>query len=833
MAAAAAPPPLLLLLLLALAAARPAAASLPPTLALVGADLLVLRNGHVQLSFNLTRGSLDIVQARFEGDGDFSASPNLAGAQGAPAGSRRGAAAVVVSGLAGGGGETSTASFDRAAPLAFSVLFNDSSAAGFSVTLTDARADGAGAHLAATLSFALRAAAPRAFELNASAVARAAFAPTVVALSTLWTPPSATGFYYRGDAGPLGVRQGMAMAGGLIASASPLRRAYLIGDGATGAVEVLPLSAPAGSSFLFGGKGSLATNGGVGVAMWGSAQPADQWVADFDSGSRTSVPLNGASAPVALAVFPNDRPFPTSQVPEALPAKVVLDDLQAALQAAHGAVVAPLHSYDFYPEVRAAPCLDIGGSQCYAPLYNFYDPDSGISNSALLYTFDAQLHEQVRGQLETNMARVCPDNAHPDRCIAGQCIHHFTDNCNGQGAECYCVDNPNGVRDCVFYDSIAGGVQTGPNIFTTLAALRYAGASGNQAWLAARMPQLRSMIDFLEPLYDTAVGLYNVPGSLQIDVFIRANFTADSNAMFIILFELFADAETSVGNATGAAFCTGRAAALRVGMNKHLLSPEGDHYCTQSDPMPDGSVKVCARDFVDYDANAIAIAARVPASAAAANRIFARMDGGKCTHAGRATYVSEVFYDKENCVGGNTGDSAVAMGRIGWQDALARQAVGDAAAAATFSDVLLAPLQRDLLRRTWLPERFNCDGTDAHNSYYFEYPATVSLMLYEVKYGISLQMTRVLVNPLAAPSSGFDYFVGALWISYSPTAFHATLPPGHSGSRAFTVTRVQPGAWTVKPSGSDAFPVTVKADGVLSFSAAVGGGAFVDAVRTG
>jgi len=71
-------------------------------------------------------------------------------------------------------------------------------------------------------------------------------------------------------------------------------------------------------------------------------------------------------------------------------------------------------------------------------------------------------------------------------------------------------------------------------------------------------------------------------------------------------------------------------------------------------------------------------------------------------------------------VGGNNGDSSVTMGRIAWQDALARQAVGDAAAAAVFTKTLLAPLQADLMRRTWLPERFNCDGTDAHNAYYFE-----------------------------------------------------------------------------------------------------------------
>ena len=87
-------------------------------------------------------------------------------------------------------------------------------------------------------------------------------------------------------------------------------------------------------------------------------------------------------------------------------------------------------------------------------------------------------------------------------------------------------------------------------------------------------------------------------------------------------------------------------------MNKYLLAPSGDHYCTQSDPLPGGGVKVCARDFIDYDANAIAVAAGVPDSLALAQRILARVDSGNCTHAGRATWVSEIYYDQQNCVGG-------------------------------------------------------------------------------------------------------------------------------------------------------------------------------------
>jgi hypothetical protein len=195
----------------------------------------------------------------------------------------------------------------------------------------------------------------------------------------------------------------------------------------------------------------------------------------------------------------------------------------------------------------------------------------------------------------------------------GQCIHHFVGDCNGAGPECFCVAGPGGVQDCAVYDAISGAVQTGPNVFTILAALRYAGTTGDSAWLSANMPKIRAMMGFLDARFDPSVGLYNAPGSLQIDVFIRQNYTADSNAMGVLLCELFADAEASLGNATGAAFYTSRASALRAAMNTYLLDPAtSDHYCTQSNPNGAGGVDVCARDFVDYGKSAFFDVQRVP-----------------------------------------------------------------------------------------------------------------------------------------------------------------------------------------------------------------------------
>lgn len=64
----------------------------------------------------------------------------------------------------------------------------------------------------------------------------------------------------------------------------------------------------------------------------------------------------------------------------------------------------------------------------------------------------------------------------------------------------------------------------------------------------------------------------------------------------------------------------------------------------------------------------------------------------------------------DDCNDRNTGDSAVAMGRIAWLDGHARRWMGDAQNAGFFSDVILGPLQSDLLANTWLYERYQCQG---------------------------------------------------------------------------------------------------------------------------
>jgi len=177
--------------------------------------------------------------------------------------------------------------------------------------------------------------------------------------------------------------------------------------------------------------------------------------------------------------------------------------------------------------------------------------------------------------------------------------------------------------------------------------------------------------------FDSSVGLFNVPGSLWIDTFIRANYTSDTNAGILFLLDLMADAEMFVGNATGAALYADTAAHVRGAMNTYLWAASHDHYCTNSNPLslafqdehemandrnrqrhasatsgvanrttPDAveGVQVCARDFVDYDSNLLAVAFGVPATPQQAQAILARVDRGPNAHI-RGTWVSEVYYD--------------------------------------------------------------------------------------------------------------------------------------------------------------------------------------------
>ena len=378
----------------------------------------------------------------------------------------------------------------------------------------------------------------------------------------------------------------------------------------------------------------------------------------------------------SLRLLPNSFDFPIlpDVVGDDVEEGVELADLHVFMTGVFASAVGNIFSHDnaVVPGERVAQMAttihrpDVG----YAGTYNYFDPDNYIATFALLSTGYAYLHEQVRLVLERSGAFINSK---------GQLPHHFVD------------DKP-------VFQALSGATQTGPNVFWILSCLNYAKHSGNMTWLQAYMPTLRHASSFLFDLIDPAIGLINAPGSLYIDVFIRGNFTSDSNAMAVTFFREFAAAEACVGNSSGAAALLALADDIKDKMNLHLW--KGDHYVTQMNL--DGTT----RDFVDYDANLIAVAAGIP-SPAQAQQLLNRVDGGRCTH-GRATFVSEVYYGPHDTTNGNVGDSWCAMARNGWFDALARQQTRDAA---SFSRLLLSPLADDVRTHTWLHERYYCDGT--------------------------------------------------------------------------------------------------------------------------
>lgn len=223
---------------------------------------------------------------------------------------------------------------------------------------------------------------------------------------------------------------------------------------------------------------------------------------------------------------------------------------------------------------------------------------------------------------------------------------------------------------------------------------------------------------------------------------------------------------------------------VTASVNQYLWADSGDHLVTQLN-----ADKKTTRDFVDYDSNLIAVAFGV-ISDANVSAVLNRVDRGPYTHV-RATWCSEMPYtgDAPDCyiVGGSVcGDSVVTLARIGWVDSLARKRVKDAA---TIRNVLLAPLQKDLLANTWLNERYDSSGSQVRTDYYFEYPSLITIMLREVVYGINIGLTTVSISPLLLDEiPSFTYQIGNIFVQFNPAYVALSLPGYATQAQAKTCT---------------------------------------------
>eukprot|EP00698_Gefionella_okellyi_P003010 TRINITY_DN12839_c0_g1_i1.p1 TRINITY_DN12839_c0_g1~~TRINITY_DN12839_c0_g1_i1.p1 ORF type:complete len:766 (-),score=178.45 TRINITY_DN12839_c0_g1_i1:39-2336(-) len=484
---------------------------------------------------------------------------------------------------------------------------------------------------------------------------------------------------------------------------------------------------------------------------------------------------------VTTQLYPNSDNFPVSTLPaDATTPNLPTEDLRALMLGIYPGIVGCLNSYDPETPGQVAPSIH-APMTAYGNTYNYFDPDNYIGMSAMVFSGDSYLQEQARLVIERSGSFLLP---------SGQLPHHFEWN------------KPT-------YIALSGATQTGPNLFWTLTAYQYAKVTGNKEWLAGYMPTLRRSVQFLLGFLNTTVSLLNVPGSLMIDVFIRQQFASDSNAMIVGLLNEAAEAELALGFPSNAAALTTLAGKIAAAVNEHLWDGV-DHYITQRNL--DGSI----RDFVDYDSNLIAVATGV-ASVEQAEKVFAKVDAGRCTH-GRATFVSELYYGPSDCFKENVGDSWCSMGRIGWFDSLARRRMGDQK---TFDDILLNPLRDDLLANTWLRERYSCDGTQQLNrtQYYFEYPAVVSMLLRQVRYGVNLELRNVTIAPFGP--TAFSYHIGDVNVDYAPSAVTISVPNG--GAKVYRLERLLPVTkFALTVCGAEAGAVTSDQDGTVVFTAATG-----------
>jgi hypothetical protein len=717
-------------------------------------ERVALDNGYVRVELSLAHPQIDVLQGDVTGDGHYGGNVVAGGSDSLYR------AGIVLERQDAGQTQVHASSLAPSGELALTVLRDDGDVAAIRVgPLVDDVSD---PMVASTWTLTLPAAS-RAVRLDTDNRVLRQGEIASIRVATYLSTPSLHGLFERG------VLQTMGGPSRQFASRDRMHRFYALGGGAadvvsSGAIEHVLLAAD--SAFY---------RSALHEVLAGAFVERDKWSShDWAAAKPTHVSLGDHWATTATIAI-NNQDFPTAALP--LDTDIDPEDLRALYTAVYGTTVASLVSYELPGEIAATVGFPDRG---YWPGLNFFDPDAWMSVCALVYSGDMYLQREARKLIETSGARILP---------TGQVPHHFNES------------EPT-------YVAISGATQTGPNVFWISAALQYAKSTGDYTWLRTQMPAVEQAMKFLTDRFDPKVNLVNAPGPLWIDVFIRNSFTADTNAFMVRLLRDVADAEAFVGQAEVAEGRRRMATTIAAAMNDRLWAD--DHYVTQLNP--DGST----RDFIDYDSNLLAVAFGVAPPDRAA-KILARVDRGKCTH-GRATFVSETYYDRKDCYLENIGDSDIAMERIGWADGHARRAVGDIA---TFEKLVLNPVRDDLIARTWLTERYDCAGRPTRKNGFHGYPEMVVMLLREVAYGIDIGFGEVSIAPFGR--SRFHYHVGNVDVAHSPQRVVLRIPG--SGEKRFNVAGLLPKtSYDISVGGRSEAARVADAEGALSFVASYSAG---------
>jgi len=508
--------------------------------------------------------------------------------------------------------------------------------------------------------------------------------------------------------------------------------------------------------------------------------------------ASTDEVLYGDVFNVQWKIWANNFDFPLSPLSISDLDTSNLNDIRAMLTSIYGTSSGTLMSFNMTTPGEIGVTIS-HPQQSYSNLFNFFDPDSYFSISAFMYSGDRYLFNEARKIIERSEAAMLP---------SGQIPHHF-------------------MSDVPIYYAISGATQTGPNCFWILSALQYVKNSGDYSWLREHMPKIELALSFLTNMYDNHFGLINAPGPLWIDVFIRNNFSSDTNAFMVKVLREMSEAEEFLGDYDHSIMHQQMAKSITEAINRYLWDKrENDHYVTQMNP--DGTV----RDFIDYDSNLLCVALGI-ANASQAVKVLERIDRGKCTHA-RPTYVSEKYYGPQDCYANNTGDSTVTMARIGWADGHARKRMNDQV---TFSKLIISPVMSDLFEKIWLPERYTCEGEETHNPFYHGYPEMLVMLLREVAYGINIGLMSITIDPFTRNNFTYSIDSGNMVIFYHSHRVFASNFPG-SGPKSIHLYRLIPSATYLLYSTHSQQPVKLRTDqnGSISFIAEIGLGMFFELV---
>ncbi|CAE7777893.1 unnamed protein product [Symbiodinium microadriaticum] len=153
---------------------------------------------------------------------------------------------------------------------------------------------------------------------------------------------------------------------------------------------------------------------------------------------------------------------------------------------------------------------------------------------------------------------------------------------------------------------------------------------------------------------------------------------------------------------------------------------------------------------------------------------------------------------------------------------------------AYFDNSILEPIKDDLIRDTWMHERYGCDGQQQENRtmYYFEYPALVSMLLKDIRYGVQLDVSGVTISPFRAASTAFSFHMGSVDVDYSQESVVMSVPADSSSdtycSTSYVIRGLRASAQyaltaSVECACRAVLPsVTTTADGVAFFFAPAG-----------